>query len=167
MYPTSTPPAPHARRRTLLTALALAPLATLIPLAVRAETSPTNVIDLWKTRTCGCCGDWVKHVEQNGFTVRVHEVDDTAPIRRRMGIAQELGSCHTGLVGGYALEGHVPASSIQRLLAEKPDAVGLVVPGMPVGSPGMDGPVYQGQVQPYDVLLVRKWGQPVVFDSFS
>lgn len=167
MYPTSTPPAPHARRRTLLTALALAPLATLIPLAVRAETSPANVIDLWKTRTCGCCGDWVKHVEQNGFTVRVHEVDDTAPIRRRMGIAQELGSCHTGLVGGYALEGHVPASSIQRLLAEKPDAVGLVVPGMPVGSPGMDGPVYQGQVQPYDVLLVRKWGQPVVFDSFS
>lgn len=167
MYPTSATPAPHARRRTLLTALALAPLATLVPLAVRAEASPANVIDLWKTRTCGCCGDWVKHVEQNGFTVRVHEVDDTAPIRRRMGIAQELGSCHTGLVGGYALEGHVPASSIQRLLAEKPDAVGLVVPGMPVGSPGMDGPVYQGQVQPYDVLLVRKWGQPVVFDSFS
>ncbi|PWF25149.1 DUF411 domain-containing protein [Corticimicrobacter populi] len=167
MYPTSTTPAPHARRRTLLTALALAPLATLVPLAVRAEAGPANVIDLWKTRTCGCCGDWVKHVEQNGFTVRVHEVDDTAPIRRRMGIAQELGSCHTGLVGGYALEGHVPASSIQRLLAEKPDAVGLVVPGMPVGSPGMDGPVYQGQVQPYDVLLVRKWGQPVVFDSFS
>ncbi|QDQ87091.1 DUF411 domain-containing protein [Alcaligenaceae bacterium SJ-26] len=167
MYPTASNPAPYARRRTLLTALALAPLATLVPLAVRAEASPANVIDLWKTRTCGCCGDWVKHVEQNGFTVRVHEVDDTAPIRRRMGIAQELGSCHTGLVGGYALEGHVPASSIQRLLAEKPDAVGLVVPGMPVGSPGMDGPVYQGQVQPYDVLLVRKWGQPVVFDSFS
>jgi hypothetical protein len=94
-------------------------------------------------------------MEKAGFAVTVHDTGNSA-VRAKLGLPQRLGSCHTALVGGYLLEGHVPAADVRRLLKEKPKALGLAVPGMPVGSPGMDGPEYGGRKDPYDVLLVSK-----------
>lgn len=146
-------------RRRLLAGLALAPAAAL-------ARAPGAAVQVWKTPTCGCCQDWVAHLRDHGFQVQVNEVDDTSAIRARLGIPAEYGSCHTGLVDGYALEGHVPARDIQRLLRERPAAIGLAVPGMPLGSPGMDGPEYEGRKHPYDVLLVRRWGLTSVFQAY-
>lgn len=121
-------------------------------------------IDVFKTPTCGCCGAWVDHLRENGFTVRVTDVDDTSPARRRAGIPESLGSCHTGFVGGYGIEGHVPAKDIKRLLAEKPDAAGLTVPGMVTGSPGME---MGSRVDPHDVLLVGRDGRTKVYARYG
>lgn len=144
------------QRRSLLAAIAA---TVALPLAA----APQRVlVEVWKSPTCGCCKDWVAHMEANGFTVRVHETGNAA-MRARLGIPETLGSCHTALVGGYALEGHVPAQDVQRLLALKPKALGLAVPGMPIGSPGMDGAVYGGRRDPYDVLLLRAGAAPSVF----
>jgi len=123
-------------------------------------------VEVWKSPTCGCCKDWIAHLEAEGFRVKVNEVPDTAPFRAKAGIPERYGSCHTAKVDGYALEGHVPAKEIRRLLGERPKAVGLAVPGMPVGSPGMDGPVYQGRKDPYDVLLVATDGGARVYQSY-
>lgn len=125
-----------------------------------------NVVEVWKDPNCGCCKDWIAHIEKNGFKVQVHQTGNAA-VRARLGIPQKLGSCHTALVQGYALEGHVPASDIARLLKEKPQAIGLAVPGMPVGAPGMDGDAYGGRRDRYDVLLVLKDGSSQVFKSYS
>jgi len=132
--------------------------------AVSAKARP--LVEVWKDPECGCCKDWVKHLEDSGFDVRVHDSGNTAA-RARLGIPAKLGSCHTGQVGGYALEGHVPARDIQRLLAERPKAIGLAVPGMPVGSPGMDGPIYGKRKDAYDVLLVKADGSTSIFKSYS
>lgn len=105
-------------------------------------------------------------MEQNGFAVRVNEADSAAAARRRFGIADRYGACHTAAVAGYAVEGHVPAREIRRLLAERPDAIGLAVPGMPIGSPGMDHPIYDGEREPYDVLLLTKDGGSRIFQSY-
>ena len=121
--------APLVRRLALAAALGLPGLA--------AAQAPTPV-EVWKTPTCGCCEDWVKHMRDNGFAVTTHDVTDTGPIRRNAGMADH-GSCHTAVVGGYAIEGHVPASDVRRLLREKPEAAGLAAPGMPLGSPGWPG----------------------------
>ena len=123
-------------------------------------------IEVWKDPSCGCCKDWVTHLESNGFTVKVNETGNNAA-RSRLGIDRKFGSCHTAQVGGYAIEGHVPASDIKRLLKEKPTAVGLAVPGMPVGSPGMDGAVYGGQKDAYDVLLLTRDGGAKVFQRYE
>jgi hypothetical protein len=123
------------------------------------------VVEVWKDPNCGCCEDWVVHLKQAGFSVKVNDQGNDAT-RKRLGIPDALGSCHTGSVQGYALEGHVPAADIRRLLREKPQAVGLAVPGMPVGSPGMDGAVYQGRKDPYKVLLVAKDGSSTVFTAY-
>ena len=123
------------------------------------------VVEVWKSPTCGCCKVWVEHIEANGFTVKVHEVGNTA-VRARLGIPAKLGSCHTAQLGGYAIEGHVPAREMHRLLKYKPTAVGLAVPGMPIGSPGMDGPEYGPRRDPYDVLLVRKDGSSVPYQTY-
>jgi hypothetical protein len=154
------------RRTLLLNALALAAGATA-GLAGASASSPT-VIEVWKTPTCGCCKDWIKHLQANGFEVKAHDVSDAVKrdYRQRLGLADRFGSCHTALVGGYLLEGHVPASEIQRLLKDKPRALGLAVPGMPVGSPGMDGPEYGGRKDPYDVLLVQRGGTSSVYQSY-
>ncbi|MDT7518850.1 DUF411 domain-containing protein [Rhodoferax sp. TBRC 17660] len=122
-------------------------------------------MEVWKDPNCGCCKDWVKHLEQAGFTVRVYDIGNEAK-RAALGMPQALGSCHTGVVGGYAIEGHVPAKDIQRLLREKPKALGLSVPGMPIGSPGMDGAIYKGRKDPFDVLLVAANGNSTVFQSY-
>jgi len=135
--------------------------------AATAQTIPTNkppLLQVWKDPNCGCCGDWVKHLQSNGFLVQVIDTGNVAA-RKRLGMPDALGSCHTARVGGYVIEGHVPAADILRLLREKPDALGLAVPGMPIGSPGMDGPEYKGRRDPYDVLLVSRGGATRVFQS--
>lgn len=114
-------------------------------------------LEVWKDPSCGCCKDWIAHLEANGFQVKVHETGNNA-VRAQLAIDRKYGSCHTAVVGGYAIEGHVPASEIQRLLREKPQALGLAVPGMPVGAPGMDGAVYKGRRDSYDVLLLARGG---------
>lgn len=142
----------------------MAALAAL-PLTAAAGVPPKPLVEVWKSPSCGCCKGWVAHLEANGFATRVYETGNAA-VRDRLGIPQALGSCHTARVGGYAIEGHVPAAEIKRLLAERPQAVGLAVPGMPVGSPGMDGPEYGNRRDPYDVLRVAKDGGSTVFRSY-
>jgi hypothetical protein len=100
--------------------------------------SQTHEITVYKTATCSCCNVWVNHLRENKFTVKVIEVDSTAEYQKKHGVTNALRSCHTAIVGGYTIEGHVPASELQRLLKEKPKAKGLAVPGMPIGSPGME-----------------------------
>ncbi len=128
------------------------------PVLAAAETA----IEVWKSPTCSCCGNWVKHLEANGFAVTVNAVEPSmlAAIKRQAGISEALASCHTAKIDGYVIEGHVPASDIKRLVAEHPDAVGLTVPGMPLGSPGME---QGGEFEPYDVLLLQRDGTTSVF----
>lgn len=120
--------------------------------------APIKIL-VYKSPTCGCCTAWVDHLNASGFEVTARNVADVAPIKERYGIPARLASCHTGVVGGYAIEGHVPAADIQRLLREKPKGVGLAVPGMPAGSPGMEG----GPKERYDVMLVEQGGASRVF----
>ncbi len=135
------------------------------PLRALAQAAKQTQITVWKDPDCGCCKDWVTHLQENGFEVKVNDSGNAAA-RTRLGVPAKLGSCHTALVGGYAIEGHVPAREIQRLLKERPKAVGLAVPGMPVGSPGMDAPVYGGRKDPYDVLLINRDGSTRVYQSY-
>ena len=114
-----------------------------------------------KQASCGCCGLWVDHLRQAGFRVEVHDEADVNPIKERLGVPYGKGSCHTARIGDYFVEGHVPAADIKRLLADQPDAKGLVLPGMPLGSPGMEVP--DGTVQPYTVELVKHDGSTVPF----
>lgn len=144
---------------------ALAGLGTLFVPAWAAAQAPSVHVEVWKSPSCGCCKDWIAHMEKSGFRFTVHEVGNTA-MRQRMRIPLALGSCHTAVIGRYAIEGHVPAKDVQRLLREKPDAVGLSVPGMPIGSPGMDGPEYGGRKDAFDVLLVAADGSTRVFSSY-
>ena len=130
-----------------------------------AATAARPLVQVWKSPTCGCCKDWVAHLEANGFEVKSIDSGNT-DARARLGIPLALGACHTALVGGYAIEGHVPAREIKRLLAERPQAVGLAVPAMPLGSPGMDGPAYGNKSEPYDVLLVARDGRHSVWRSY-
>jgi len=134
---------------------------------VSAMASNMPTIEVWKTATCGCCHDWVAHMQASGFTVVTHDVSESAKSAKRasVGVPVDLGSCHTALINGYALEGHVPASDVRRLLKERPQAAGLAVPGMPIGSPGMDGPVYGGRKDAYATLLVRRNGSSSIFQA--
>lgn len=134
-------------------------------LSARAA-QPKPLVEVWKDPNCGCCKDWMAHLEGAGFAVKGHDKGNTA-VRAALGMPQKLGSCHTALVQGYVIEGHVPAADIQRLLAEKPKALGLSVPGMPIGSPGMDGPAYGGKRDAYQVLLVQRDGSTQVFSSYA
>jgi hypothetical protein len=147
-------------RRTLLLTLLATPLLPLL----RARAAEP-VIEVWTGPSCSCCHEWLKHLEANGFGVTAHN-GGNGEARARLGVPIDFGSCHTGSVDGYALEGHVPAREIRRLLAERSDAIGLAVPAMPLGSPGMDGPAYGGIRHPYDVLLVQRDGRATVFQSY-
>lgn len=151
------------KRRFFVQALASLASTSLLAPALMAQTRPQ--VEVWKDPNCGCCKDWVVHMEANGFDVKVHDSGNTAA-RKRLGVPDKLGSCHTALVGGYAIEGHVPAREVQRLLKEKPAAVGLSVPGMPVGSPGMDGKIYGDRKDPYDVVLISRSGGTRVYQSY-
>ncbi|WP_394706563.1 DUF411 domain-containing protein [uncultured Hydrogenophaga sp.] len=157
---------PLLSRRRLLRAASALPLAGLAGVAM-AQQAPTAlpVLQVWKDPNCGCCQDWVDYLKADGFVVQVFDTGNTA-VRRRLGLPDRFGSCHTGLIGGYVIEGHVNAREIRRLLAEKPQAIGLAVPGMPVGSPGMDGAVYGDRRDPYDVVLVLKDGSSRVYQSY-
>lgn len=144
-------------------------LTALLPLAVIAQSARAAadrpIVDVWKVATCGCCKDWVAHLKANGFEVKTHDTGN-AEARERLGMPSKYSACHTAEVAGYAVEGHVPAREIDRLLKERPVAIGLAVPGMPHGSPGMDGPKYGNRTDPYDVLLVERDGRARVFQSY-
>ena len=152
------------QRRRLVSSLAAALGAAALSPTLSAQSARPRV-EVWKDPNCGCCQDWVRHLQANGFEVRVHD-NGNAAARARLGVAERWGSCHTASVGGYAIEGHVPAGDIHRLLKERPQAIGLSVPGMPVGSPGMDAPAYGGRQDPFDVLLLQHGGQARVFRSY-
>jgi hypothetical protein len=137
---------------------AIAPATRLLA----AEPTP---IEVWTGPSCSCCHDWIKHLEANGFVVTTHDGGNT-DARARLGMPTQYGSCHTGAVAGYVIEGHVSAREIRRLLDERADAIGLSVPAMPRGSPGMDGPVYGGIRDPYDVFLIRRDGSAIVYQSY-
>lgn len=115
-----------------------------------------SLLVVHKNPSCGCCVAWIEHMRGAGFAVQVHDHDDMGPIKQRVGVPYAKGSCHTAEIDGYFIEGHVPAADVQRLLAERPDARGLAVPGMPAGSPGMELP--DGTVHPYTVELVHRDG---------
>ena len=142
----------NTTRRQWLTAIAAASACAALP---AWASSNANAVEVWKDPSCGCCHDWITHMQDNGFAVTAHDTGNTA-VRAKLGLPPELGSCHTALIGGYVIEGHVPASDVRKLLAQKPKALGLTVPGMVIGSPGMDTPAYNGRQDPYDVLLVTK-----------
>ncbi len=149
--------------RRLVTAWAT--LAAVVASGTALAGTDAPLVEVWKSPSCGCCKEWVAHLEANGFRVSAHDEGNTG-MRGRLGIPVALGSCHTALVAGYALEGHVPAGDVQRLLKARPVAIGLAVPGMPVGSPGMDGPAYGGRRDSYQVLLIAKNGSTSVFSSY-
>ena len=148
------------QRRHFISACAAAAAAPVF-----AVTAAAPLVEVWKDPNCGCCKDWIKHLEANGFAVRVFETGNTA-VRGQLGMPAQFGSCHTARVGGYVVEGHVPARDIHRLLNERPAAVGLAVPAMPVGSPGKAGPEYGKRRDPYDVLLVAQGGRSSVFQTY-
>lgn len=152
---------PTNRRRILGTLLALGAASALPAWAAPRLTE----IEVWKDPQCGCCKDWITHLEQNGFRAKVYETGNI-DARKRLGMPERYASCHTARVGGYVIEGHVPAREISRLLAEKPAALGLAVPSMPIGSPGMDGPAYRGRRDPYNVLLIKKEGTHAVYQAY-
>lgn len=138
---------------------ALAALATLPTPAIE----PSKVVQVFKSAACGCCGNWVNHMRSAGFTVHVTDVADTTSARKRLGMPDRFVSCHTATVDGYAIEGHVPAAEVKRLLDKKTKAIGLAVPGMPPGSPGMDAGARR---DPYQVLLIDVSGQSSVYASY-
>jgi len=144
-------------RRTILAGGVVATVGAAGWLLVPASTAEADVM-VYKSPSCGCCGGWVDHMRANGFTVAVKERDDLTPVKARLGVPDSLQSCHTAEVGGYVVEGHVPAADIRRLLTERPRARGLAVPGMPAGSPGMgDG----GHREAYQVILFGDGGHSV------
>jgi hypothetical protein len=129
--------------------------------SVPATAGALPAMTVFRDPTCGCCHKWVEHLEADGFAVTVHDAPSMKAVKARLGVPAELASCHTGEIGGYVIEGHVPAVAIRRLLAEKPEGRGLAVPGMPIGSPGMEG----GEPEDYDVMLFGA-GAPRAFGKF-
>jgi len=129
-----------------------------------AAASALPVVDVYKDATCGCCAKWVEHLEENGFTVRSTNTGALAAFKTSHGVPPQVRSCHTALVDGYVLEGHVPAAEVRRLLKERPPIAGLAVAGMPIGSPGME--VAGAQTQPYDVTAFDKQGATSAFASY-
>lgn len=150
------------KRRLFVQSLAAVAATSGLPLL--AKSTPTQV-EVWKDPNCGCCQDWIAHLQSSGFAVKTHEIGNNAA-RVRLGMPNKLGSCHTALVNGYVVEGHVPANDVKRLLRERPKALGLAVPGMPIGSPGMDGAEYGGRKDRYEVLLVQLDGSTRTFSRY-
>jgi len=142
--------------------LGLAAAVAILPVG---SAEAADHVHVYKTAGCGCCTGWIRHLEQNGFHVSAHDLPSGALMQKKSaaGLQPEHASCHTAEVNGYVIEGHVPAREVKRLLGERPDAIGLAVPDMPLGSPGMEA---DGETEPYDVLLVRRDGKAEVFASY-
>ena len=146
------------KRRNILVAI-----TSLIVLAISSPSQSSGpLITVFKTPTCGCCGKWVEHLKANGFTVKVLEVNDTSAYERQYRVPRTMESCHTAIVNGYTIEGHVPGTEIKRLLNEKPKTVGLAVPGMPVGSPGMEA----AHSEAFSVLIFDESGHGSVYARY-
>jgi hypothetical protein len=143
-------------------ATGLAALALLVSMTVGGVDAQKPVpVQVFKDATCGCCSVWVEHLRRKGFAPTSENVADINAVKAKYGVPPQTRSCHTAVVGGYVIEGHVPAAEIQRLLKEKPKVAGLAVPGMPIGSPGMEGP----NARPYDVLTFDKAGKTAVYST--
>ena len=136
--------------------------AAAVSASAHGHADPVS-ITVYKSPTCGCCKTWVEHLRKEGFDVTAKDVDDMAALKTKLGVPASLGSCHTGIVGAYIIEGHVPGADIRKLLTEKPKIAGLAVPGMPVGSPGMEMPGVAADK--YDVIAFAKDGKHRVFAS--
>lgn len=151
------------RNRILYGASGLLLIAAGVLFGTRSMEAEGPVVRVVKSPTCGCCTEWVEHLEANGFRVEVEDTRAVGAAKARLGVPRELSSCHTAQVGGYVVEGHVPAGEIRRLLEQQPDGVkGLAVPGMPAGSPGMEGP----PPEPYDVVAFDGSGERSVWASY-
>lgn len=136
--------------------------AAIVGVGCTEAPAETTEVTVYKTATCGCCKDWMRHLRANGFTVNAYDVQNLDQIRRQNGVSPQLGSCHTARVGGYVIEGHVPAQDIKRLLTEKPTVTGLTVPGMPASAPGMDQPGNH----PYNVYTFNVDGSTSVYARY-
>lgn len=149
----------------MIVTLAICSIGVLPVPAIAGQATSTGsgqalpVMDMYKSPECGCCKAWAEHLQKNGFKVILHDVDDVPAARKKLGMPNRYGSCHTAKVGQYLVEGHVPAADIKQLLKQHPNAIGLAVPSMPPGSPGMEG---ESSV-PYDTLLVTQDGNAKVF----
>ncbi len=142
--------------------LALVSLVGVAAAACNQAQASGPEVTAYVTPTCSCCAGWVEHMQDSGFTVNVVYQDDLTAIKDEHGVPRELRSCHLGVVDGYAIEGHVPADVVTRLLSERPEVVGLAVPGMPMGAPGMEMP--GGRVDPYEVYTFDRTGPQAVYE---
>ena len=148
----------------ILTLAAFATLGLTTAAAPSGRDSPDSkkpTITVYKDPECGCCKSWIEHLIKHGYLVHVNDTRELAQVKQSLGVPGQLKACHTALVGGYLVEGHVPASDIDRLLKQRPKVAGIAVPGMPVGSPGME----MGAPQPYSVISFDKTGKTAVFAS--
>ena len=143
----------------LIAGILIAGLVPQVAFSDSAESADLEPITVYKSPTCGCCGKWVQHLQDNGFEVEVINQSDMNGVKSEAGISRQLASCHTAIIDGYVIEGHVPAADIKRLLKERPDVAGLTVPGMPMGSPGMEG----HRQDRYEVLTFTRTGDTTVF----
>jgi hypothetical protein len=153
------------RREVLKNLIAVVIVVGLLPLEVLAETGKAaelESITVYKSPTCGCCSQWVRHLQDNGFKVEAINRSDMNDVKSEAGVPRQLASCHTAVIGGYVIEGHVPATDIKRLLKERPDVAGLTVPGMPMGSPGMEG----HRKDRYEVLTFTRSGDTTTFSRY-
>lgn len=147
--------------RIIISGLTIALVIVLFQGGLTQQASAEDTITVYKSPTCGCCKKWIRHLEKNGFKVEAKDTNDVVKHKIEAGVTPKLASCHTAFVDGYAIEGHVPASDIKRLLAERPAVKGLTVPGMPMGSPGMEGP----RKDRYSVLTFDEAGKTTVFST--
>ena len=147
------------RRDFAKSALGAGAVLLIVPRALRASSAPV-AMTVYKSPTCGCCKNWVAYMQRAGFTVKTVDLEDLTAVKRDAGVPDALQSCHTALVGAYVVEGHVPADLVTKMLNEKPKITGIAVPGMPLGSPGME----QGQVRhPYDVIAFERSGKTSIY----
>lgn len=152
----------HVFSRLLVAGVLLVGLNSLAACADSGKLEGLEPITVYKSPTCGCCSKWVSHLKDNGFEVEAINRRDMGVVKSEAGIPHLLASCHTAIIGGYVIEGHVPATDIKRLLKERPDVTGLIVPGMPMGSPGMEG----SRQDPYEVLTFTPSGETTVFSRY-
>lgn len=151
----------NPKRSLLIAAAATVALAGAAGWTLGETSTPAGatVVDVWKSPSCGCCGGWIEHMRDAGFAVTVRDTEDMAAVKAAKGVPEALGSCHTAVVDGYVVEGHVPAGDIRRLLAERPQAKGLAAPGMPQDAPGMD----MNSGEPYQVTIFGDNGSRGIF----